>query len=202
MPGPRAPEQERKQQILAAAERVAARETLAGLTIRSVGEEAGLSSGLVLFHFESKELLLMSLLERLLQQTLEGSVAAAEASEDPVPREAFRSLLTREVQRVSADRERTELFFDYWVMGTCQPEIRQRLRASLERYRELIATFTAPLLERAPKELTRMTPHGFAAMAVSFIEGCALQAVIDPTAFDIEAYLANLEAWVDLTFPD
>lgn len=198
MPGPKAPEEERKEQILGAAQRVAAVETLAGLTIRRVAQAAELSVGLVLFHFKSKERLLMSLLERLLEQTLSETAAAAkEAAREPEPRQALRKLLRNEIERLPKERERVELFFDFWVMGTRQPEIRGRVRASLERYRDLVVEVTGPLLESEPGPFGRMTPAGMAAVVVSFIEGCALQAVIDPANFDVAAYLENVDALLD-----
>ena len=55
MPGQKASEDERRKQILRAAFDVASRRGLASLTVRLVAAKAGLSTGLVLFHFESKE---------------------------------------------------------------------------------------------------------------------------------------------------
>src|SRR5690242_17197420 len=69
MPGRRAPEEERRAQILAAAFNVAAREGLARLTVRQVAAEARLSSGLVFFHFTSRDALLLALLDQLLAAT-------------------------------------------------------------------------------------------------------------------------------------
>lgn len=197
MPGPKAPEEERKEQILEAAQRVAAAETLAGLTIRRVAEAAGLSVGLVLFHFKSKERLLMSLLDRVLEETLAEMESSREAARDPVPREMLRNLLRREIERLPAERERVELFYDYWVMGTRQPEIRSRVRASLERYRRLVAEVTGHMVASEPEAFGGMTAEGLAAIMVSFIEGCALQAVIDPASFDVAAYMENVDALID-----
>ncbi len=65
MPGQKAPEVARREQILNAAFRVALRERLAGVRIRDVAREADLSSGLVLFHFKTKDALIAALLEWL-----------------------------------------------------------------------------------------------------------------------------------------
>lgn len=197
MPGSKAPEEERRNQILGAAQEVASRETLGGLTIRGVAEAAGLSVGLVHFHFKSRELLLMALLDRLLEQTLAESVEAIEAAADPSPRETIRKLLQREIGGLPGKRDRVELFFDFWVMGTRHPEIRSRVRASLERYRRLIGEITTPLVLSRDTAFGGMTPEGLAAVAVSFIEGCALQAVIDPASFDLAAYLESVDALLE-----
>ena len=70
MPGQKAPEGQRREQILAAAYQVASRDGIAGLTVRSVAARAGLSHGLVLFHFKRKEQLVAALLEGVLAATL------------------------------------------------------------------------------------------------------------------------------------
>src|SRR4028119_548076 len=49
---------------------VAAREGLAGVTARAVAAEAGVSSGLVFFHFGTVDALLAALLDWLLARTL------------------------------------------------------------------------------------------------------------------------------------
>lgn len=194
MPGLKAPEEERREQILEAARRVAASQTLRGLTIRRVAEEAGLSNGLVLFHFKSKQLLLMALLDRVLEQTLGGLAHGLHEVGGPVPREVFRRLLVREIEQLQHERERVELFFDFWVMGTQHPEIRCRVRDSLEHYRALFREVTADLMARQPEAFCPMSPEGMAAVALSLVEGCAIQAVIDPARLDLDVYRANVEA--------
>ena len=197
MPGAKAPEEERQEQILEAARWVAASETLRGMTIRRVAEAAGLSNGLVLFHFKTKQLLLMALLDRVLEQTI-GDVRRGlkDAADAPgrVPGDVFRRFLLREIARLQRDRERVELFFDFWVMGTCHPEIRNRVRESLEQYRAAIREVTAELLTCEPEAFGDMTADGMAAVAVSLVEGCAIQAVIDPAGFDVGVYLQNVDA--------
>ncbi len=41
-----------------------------------------------------------------------------------------------------------------------------------------------------------MTAEGLAAVAASFVEGCALQVVMDPAAFDVERSMSTLAALV------
>lgn len=194
MPGAKAPEEERREQILEAARRVAGSQTLRGMTIRRVAEAAGLSNGLVLFHFKTKQLLLMALLDRVLEQTIGDVTRGLKDAAGPVPGDVFRRFLLREIERLQRDRERVELFFDFWVMGTCHPEIRSRVRESLEQYRAAIREVTAELLAREPKAFGEMSSEGMAAVAVSLVEGCAIQAVIDPAGFDVGVYLQNVDA--------
>jgi AcrR family transcriptional regulator len=115
MPGRKAPEEQRREEILRAAYRVAARERLAGLTGRAVAAEAGVSSGLVFFHFGDRDGLLVALLEWLLEVTVVG------------------------------------------------PELHA---------------------------------DGLSAVVAGFIEGCALQVVMDPAGFDVNAYMRTVQTLV------
>lgn len=194
MPGAKAPEEERREQILEAARRVAGTRTLGGMTIRRVAEAAGLSNGLVLFHFKSKELLLMALLDQLLEQTLHEVARGLEDAAGPAPREVLRRFLLGEIERLQDERERVELFFDFWVMGTRHPEIRRRVRESLAHYRAMIREVAGEMLAPQPEAFDGMSPEGVAAVAVSLIEGCAIQAVIDPSGFHVGHYLENVDS--------
>ena len=69
MPGRHVAESVRRSQIIKAAYHVAAARGLGGLTVRRVATKAGVSTGLVLFHFETKDQLIIALLDWLLATT-------------------------------------------------------------------------------------------------------------------------------------
>ncbi|HEX7018971.1 MAG TPA: TetR/AcrR family transcriptional regulator [Gemmatimonadaceae bacterium] len=189
MPGQKASEEARRAQILRAAYEVAARRGLDALTLRLVAERAGLSPALILFHFESKEQLIVTLLDDVLALTtvlhVPPEVAAIRA---PVDR--FLELLRREMTRVSSDRRRIRLFFDYWAQGFRHPIIRARMQDELDRYREAFRGLATEVLAAEPARFADVTAIGLAGVAVSFIKGCAVQSMIDPRNFDVDEYLA------------
>lgn len=191
----KASETARREQILEAAFRVAARDRLDGLTVRRVAREAGLSSGLVFFYFKTKDALLVALLDWLLQRTI-----IAETNERvlslPTARERFLARLRKAVESVARDRLQVELFFDYWVMGTRHPEVREKIRAALERYREVFRPLAEQVLEEDPEALGGGSADGLAAVSVSFIEGCAVQAIMDPDHFDVEEFMSSVHALI------
>ena len=51
-------------------------------------------------------------------------------------------------------------------------------------------------IESEPERYPGVTPESLAAVATGFIEGCALQVVMDPERFDVVAYLSTLRALV------
>lgn len=189
MPGRRATEEERKEQILRAAYDVAARRGLERLTVRLVAERAELSHGLVHFHFRSKEALVVALLDWLLATTTALHVGG-EIQALPAPLDRLLALLRQEIDRLTADRGRIHLFFDFWLLGTRNPRIRRRMRAELTRYREAFRPMAAEVLAAEPGRFPGVTPEGLAAVSVGFIKGCAVQSVIEPRRFDIEEFLA------------
>jgi hypothetical protein len=95
--------------------------------------------------------------------------------------------------RLSRDPLRIRLTFDFWTAGIRDAEIRERLRAEFARYREAFRPLVTAVLREEPERFPGVTPDGLAAVAVSFIKGCAVQSMIDPEHFDIAQYLAAAE---------
>jgi TetR/AcrR family transcriptional regulator, transcriptional repressor of bet genes len=184
----RIPEDERREQILQAAFVVACRNGIGGLAVRAVAAEAGVSHALVLFHFQTKERLVHALLEWLI-----ASMAVLHISEDiarfPHARDRLHALLQQEMARLSHQPEHTRLFLEFWALGVRDDGIRGRISAELERYRQAFLGIMEDLLESEPSRLPTSTAEGLAAVAVSWIHGCAVQAMIDPTEFDTDGYL-------------
>jgi TetR/AcrR family transcriptional regulator, transcriptional repressor of bet genes len=195
MPGERAAPDVRREQILRAAFEVAAREGIGNLTVRAVAAEAGLSHALVLFHFQRKERLIHDLLDWLIETTAALDVRD-ELARLPRALDRLHALLQEEMARLSRDPRRTRLFLEYWALGARHPEIRARIGAELERYRAAFRTSMAELLLAEPEAFPGVTADGLAAVAVSWIHGCAVQALVDPDHFDTEQYLAAVRGVV------
>jgi TetR/AcrR family transcriptional regulator, transcriptional repressor of bet genes len=195
MAGRPAPEDVRREQILRAAYDVAVREGLGGLTLRAVAAEADLSHALVLFYFKRKEGLVRELLEWLISNT------PPLDSTDESPRsgsamERLHRLLQREIERVLGEPGHTRLFFEYWAFGARHPAVRARIGEELERYRAAFRAVMEELLVSEPSTFPGATADGMAAVAVSWIHGCAVQALSDPDHFDTAAYLATARGMV------
>ena len=189
MPGVKASEDSRRKQILRAAYEVASRRGLSQLTVRLVAERAALSTGLVLFHFKSKDQLINALLDYVLETTTVLHLTEDIAS-IPVPLDRLLALLVREMHRLSSEPRRIRLFFDFWALGFTNPTIRGKMQAELDRYREAFRPMAEEVLAAEPERFARVTAEGLAAVAVSVIKGCAVQSMIDPRNFDIDVFLS------------
>lgn len=195
MPGQRAAEAVRRGQIIQAAYDVASRRGLARLTVRQVASRARLSAGLVLFHFKSKDQLIVALLDWLLATTTVLHIGPEIRRIGP-PLGRLLALLRQEMDRLSSEPSRIRLFFEFWVLGGRHVVIGGKMRTELARYREAFRPIVQEVLLAEPERFAHVTADGLAAVAVSFIKGCAVQSMIDPDRFDIQDYLAAAEALI------
>ncbi|CAA9333428.1 MAG: hypothetical protein AVDCRST_MAG68-2615 [uncultured Gemmatimonadetes bacterium] len=194
MPGERASEDVRREQILQASFEVASREGIGGLTIRAVAAEARLSHSLVVFYFQRKERLVLELLEWLI-----GTTAVLHVSDEvariPGALDRLHVLLQQELARLARQPKHTRLFFEYWARGTQDEAVRARIAAELERYRAAFRPIMAELHRADPAAFAGVTADGMAAVAVSWLQGCAVQGMIAPGRFDMPGYLAAVRGF-------
>jgi TetR/AcrR family transcriptional regulator, transcriptional repressor of bet genes len=164
----KASEAERREQILAAAEVIASRLGLAGLTLRSVAAEAGLSHGSLLFHFGTKEELVQGLFARTLSWFLE---VQNEASSTGLA--GLLGVLDNEISAIGSMPDRAAVLLDFWLLSTRDEVIRRQLVDAVALYgTALAATLTAD--RDAPDSDTR----ALADFAVSIVFGAALRRLI------------------------
>ena len=186
MPGQKAAEATRREQILRAAYEVALRRGIDGLTVRAVAARARLSHGLVLFHFKRKDQLGLAQLDRVLEATVSLNLSS-EIGAVPTPAGRLHALVRHEMRRLLQEPRRVRLLLEYWARGAHNAVIRGKISAGLERYRAAFQEIaeTAPTAERGHA----FTAEGVAAVAVSLIVGYPVQAIIDPDQIDLDEYL-------------
>jgi TetR/AcrR family transcriptional regulator, transcriptional repressor of bet genes len=195
VPGVKAPEQERRAQILEAAVAVATAERLDGLTVRKVANEAQVSPGLVFFHFGSKDRLLLDLLDRVLEEII-GRRPPEDATGAPSARDALLRYARRELERLPSERDFVELFFDFWVVGTRNPAVRRRVADAMAAYRASFEPLAGGIIAEDATRFDGVPPGDVARIIVAFVQGTAFQAVLEPEPFDVDALMAALEALV------
>jgi AcrR family transcriptional regulator len=187
MPGQKAAEATRREQILKAAYEVALRRGIDGLTVRAVAARARLSHGLVLFHFKRKDQLGLALLDRVLEATvlldIPGDIRSIRT-----PMERLQALFGYEMRRLLGEPRRIRLLLEYWARGAHNAVIRGKISTGLERYRSAFREIAAETLP--PGSAASRMAAGVAAVTVSLIFGYPVQSIIDPDQLDIDEYLA------------
>ncbi|GHO85962.1 TetR/AcrR family transcriptional regulator [Dictyobacter formicarum] len=195
MPGKKETEVQRREQILQAAFKVALRERLEHLTIRQVAAEAHLSTGLVFFHFKSKEALLVALLDWLLNDLFE----TWEAPTTHSPRERLLGLIEQDVRDAYVERNqkslaKLELLFDYWTLSTREPEIRQRMLTGIERSRQMFLPAARDLIKAEPARFPGVTPETLVTLILSLIQGYTLQNLLGNPHTTLDQFLTATRA--------
>jgi AcrR family transcriptional regulator len=187
MPGQKATEATRREQILRAAYEVALRRGVDGLTLRAVAGKARLSHGLVLFHFKRKDQLGLALLDRVLEVTVYLRVPD-HINAIPNPRERLLAFFAHEMQRLVEEPRRFRLLLEYWARGAHNAVIRAKISSGLNDYREGFRTMAQEALPAEARQFG--TPDSTAAAALSLIIGYSVQAIVDPEHCEVEEYLA------------
>ena len=200
MPGKKVAEDVRREAIMRAAYDVAARQGLEALTLRAVAARASVSHGTVVFHFKRKRELVASLLDQVLYATAVLRIPD-DVAQIARPSERMHALLRAEMDRLSTDPRHFRLLLDYWTIGVRNAAIRQKIRMALQQYRDgfrdladaIVSGEFKPSRRRGPRATDgrTATTDGVAAVSVSLIHGCALQAVIDPNDFDVEQHFST-----------
>ena len=91
----------RREEILAVAAKVFAGKGIAGATVRDIADEAGILSGSLYHHFESKDQMVVEVLMPVLDRQEKLYVEAAKACDDPV--EVMRHFITIGLEGVAQD---------------------------------------------------------------------------------------------------
>ena len=206
MPGQKAPEERRRRDILGAAYDVAVRHGIEALTVRAVAARARVSHGTVLFHFNRRDELVEALLDNVLEAT---TVLAIPPDVERLtrPPTRLRLLLRAEMERLSGDPRHFRLFLEYWALGVRDALIRKRVSAALDGYRrafrsvsERTARDDRPTRRRtspARRRVSQPATDGLAAVVVSLVHGCALQAVIDAKNFSVLQHFEAASSLLD-----
>ena len=176
------PEEERREQLLAACFAVARRDGLDAVTARAVAIEAGASPGLVFFHFGSKDALLAAMMSALLSGALDAEVTPALAALDAPQR--LRAMLRTELEGIPEQREAVELLLAGWFVGR---DLRGVIRDALVAYRQV---FEPTCTEACGGD--RRRGRALAGVVVALVQGAAFTEVREPGSFDAEAVDAAL----------
>lgn len=173
----------RRNQIVDAAVRVMARHGWNDTSIDEITREAGVSRGLVSYHFKDKSDLLSGVLARC-QEIFNDAVAAAGAGGTD-RRQAMR-LVTRAAIFMARDDPTTyEVFLHFSANGRAVPQLGDEIRRLWGGFRH----FTAVAIRAGQEDGSfrrDLDPEAAAARHIGAITGLALQWLLNPSAYPFE----------------
>lgn len=182
------------QRLLKAARRVVMRRGYPGLSVKAVGQEAGVHESLIYYHFGSKAGLVEALVNSLVEDP-----ALAINDDDPRGGRSPVETLMDAGRRTWANRHEFRLYNELLPHIIRSNKLRQHVAdeyVSIQSRHARYLRATTSLDERASEQL--------AAMGLALLDGLGLHSAIDPDRFDqaavyelwsdiVEAYLSALE---------
>jgi AcrR family transcriptional regulator len=169
---------ERRQNIIEAAWRCAGRKGFADLTVDEVCAEGGLSKGAFYGYFDTKQGLLLALLEEdagVLDRIMEQLQGTPTSNVERLRR------FTRAMLERGEQPGRVQVRADLWAAMLTERAGRQRFSASVRRRREMLREWVDAAAKAG--ELADVPANAFAAILLALGDGLTLHAGLDPAGF-------------------
>ncbi len=168
--------------------RLFSRNGYAASSVAAIGEEAGVSRGLVNFHFATKENLLRAAIERLVEE-LEREMFPSDSPDDPLA--ALAVLVQAHERYLMQQPERARLLFRLQAEAL-NPALGVRAFAELHQ-RWLERTRGWWERARADRQIDPALDHNtVATFAIGALRGIALEWLLAPESVDLDAAYAHL----------
>lgn len=169
---------ERRQALIEAAWRCAARRGYHELTIDDVCLEAGVSKGLFYGYFQSKQQLLLTLLDddAGVINGLIGDLAGGRGGRVDQLRRFVQAMLKH-----GEDPARVQVRADLWASMLTTPGVREQFIATVRRRRELLRSWIEESFDRGA--LHDVPPRALASIVIALVDGLTLHGALDPGGF-------------------
>ena len=173
------------QRILAAAQRLLAAGGFEALKLSAIAREAGESKASIGYHFGNKAGLVTALIDSLAHDSNRGLIE--ETAAVPAGEARVHTLIDGET-RIAADAESFQSFFEILPQALRDPDLRERVAALYDGYRETVLRCLDAADPEAEAEL-----RPFAMLMIAIVDGLAIQHGLDPEGADVAAATALWE---------
>jgi AcrR family transcriptional regulator len=169
----------RIRRIVDAAGAVMARVGYAATSMKDVAQEAGVAQGLIFYYFESKDDLLLAVVQSLCDAVAQESRDAFAAAADAPPLVRAWTALHAAHDRMASEPARQRLLIDMISLSATDSRMREHLA---DLYASLIAV-TTTMVEELNREVPTPMPvatSDFATVIIAALDGLALFQLIEP----------------------
>jgi TetR/AcrR family transcriptional regulator len=157
---------------------------ISGARMRQIARQADMSQGNLHYYFSTKDELYSALLDHLLEIFVEERQSIL--SESSIhPQQKLRYFFDQQIELIQRQKE-VVIFFDFWIQGTADEEICQKINRMYSKWREDIELVVSEGIRKGVFSDTnvRMLP----ALLASIMDGASLQFLMDEKAFDLKEY--------------
>ena len=165
-----------RQKLLAAAERIFARDGFEAARLEDIAAGAGYTRGAFYANFEGKEEIFFALLEQWVRQRIDSVTAVLRRQTDPYQKLAA---LRKHYAAIAKDRRLVLISMEFKLFALRHPEANARLRDRHRRIRASWATLISQLLKELGRTLPISNPAASACLS-ALAQGLLLEQLVDP----------------------
>lgn len=182
---------ERRQALIDAAWRCAARKGYQATTVDDVCAEANVSKGAFYGYFEQKQDLLLALLD---DDALYYERLIKRLSHADIPGIGRLRGYARAVAERSSDPARVQVTADLWTAMLTEPAVKRRFAAAVQRRRERLRGWIEEAI--SAREMASIPANAFASILLALTDGLVMHGSLEPSAFR----WANIQSALDVLF--
>lgn len=195
--GRKASKEVRRQQLIEATIDVMARKGYSGTTMFDVAKVAGLSSGIVNFHFETKEKLLVDTL-RYLADEYRANWHQAYKAAGPDPAEQLRALLWADFNPEICNPRKLAAWCAFWAEAQSRPTYLEHCGSNDEEYSAIVLALCTEIIK---KGRYHHEPAHIARALDALLEGLWLDLMTMAQPYSREEARATIHACLHAFFP-
>jgi TetR/AcrR family transcriptional repressor of bet genes len=171
----------RREQIVTATIRCLARDGYAGLTMKRVAAEAGVSQGILHYYFRDKRAILAAAAEKVTTDLDRRVAAEARGARDP--RARLRALVRTCLTVASRDRAFWTVFIEFWGEALHDPALARLSARTYARARRLVGGGLARGI--ASGAFRRVPVAEASAIVLAVLDGVSLQLTFEPSLLSL-----------------
>lgn len=191
--GRKSVETERKVQIIKALHRCLLDRPFHETSIKNIATEAGVNHGVLHYYFESKEEILLSYIDYIidLYKSQYNDWLAARGGAITGERQFIRAIISFMVDRITLNKNLSKVFIEIWEIASYNKKVRVKLQKA---YQEWIITVAEIIGKKiGDAEVVKRLSQAL----VAYVEGMALFSIImQPKDFHAAEILSLIENWV------
>lgn len=178
---------ERKSQILSAAEVIFAKKGLSDARMDDIAEETGVSKGVLYLYFKSKDELIIAILDRVFQQQFKEAENLANSNHNAV--KCIWEFTELVIKNITAMLRLTPIAYEFLALAFRNKYVQQSLKMYFSRYMDILV----PLVQKGVDsgEFRPVDAREVAIATGAIFEGTILLWVYDKSQVDVQKHIRS-----------